>query len=190
LSITWCAADETKYRNLRDWNRVEENPNIDELTLWRPRADIFDLGLGALRVEFEIPGVPREDISLTVRDDTITLTALKPQSRKEEAGFHYQSERHFGKFYRRLALPFAVDPNSVRAYLELGVLKVPPPLAIIAVVCKTHVFTITTQVHLNKAEGTERIQIREGSIPIEGGTTGAMGASTGTSAGTTSSVRT
>jgi HSP20 family protein len=161
-------ADETKYRNLRDWNRVEENPNIDELTLWRPRADIFDLGLGALRVEFEIPGVPREDISLTVRDDTITLTALKPQSRKEEAGFHYQSERHFGKFYRRLALPFAVDPNSVRAYLELGVLKV----------------------HLNKAEGTERIQIREGGIPIEGGTTGAMGESTGTSAGTTSSVRT
>ncbi len=144
LSITWCAADETKYRNLRDWDRVEENPNIDELTLWRPRADIFDLGLGALRVEFEIPGVPREDISLTVRDDTITLTALKPQSRKEEAGFHYQSERHFGKFYRRLALPFAVDPNSVRAYLELGVLKVPPPLAIIAVMCDSRFHHTTT----------------------------------------------
>jgi HSP20 family protein len=135
-------ADEGRYRNMRDWDRVEENPNIDDLTLWRPRADIFDQGADSLRVEFELPGVPREDISLTARDNVITLAALKPQSRKEEAGLYYQNERHFGKFYRRLTLPFSVDPNSVRAHLELGVLKV----------------------HLYKVDGTsaERVPIAEG----------------------------
>jgi HSP20 family protein len=134
-------ADEGRYRNLRDWDRVEENPNIDDLTLWRPRADIFDQGQDSLRVEFELPGVPREDISLTVRDNVIILAALKPQSRKEEAGLYYQNERHFGKFYRRLTLPFNVDPNTVRAHLDLGVLKV----------------------HLYKVEkGAERVPIAEG----------------------------
>jgi len=116
--------DEKKYRKLPDYPKVAENPNIDDTTLWRPRADIFDEGSDRLRVEFELPGVPKEDISLSVQDDVITLAALKPQTRKEETGFHYQTERHFGKFYRRLVLPFAVDPDNIRAHLEHGVLKV------------------------------------------------------------------
>jgi len=170
LGLAKRRADERRYQNLRDWNRVEENPNIDELTLWRPRADVFDQGIGGLRVEFELPGVPKEDISLTVRDDVITLAALKPQSRKEEAGFHYQNERHFGKFHRRLALPFSVDPNRVRAYLELGVLKV----------------------HLNRADGTERIAITESSVPIgapSSTSTSSTAATSGTTAPTTSAAR-
>jgi HSP20 family protein len=172
LGLAKRRADERRYQNLRDWNRVEENPNIDDLTLWRPRADVFDQGSGGLRVEFELPGVLKEDISLTVRDDVITLAALKPQSRKEEAGFHYQNERHFGKFHRRLALPFSVDPNSVRAFLELGVLKV----------------------HLNRADGTERITISESSVPIgapSSSTTSASStaATSGTTAPTTSAAR-
>jgi len=118
------ARDERKYRKLPDYPKVLENPNIDESTLWRPRADIFDEGADRLRVEFELPGVPKEDISLTVQDDVLTLAALKPQTRKEETGFHYQEERHFGKFYRRLVLPFAVDADNIRAHLEAGVLKV------------------------------------------------------------------
>jgi len=171
LGLARRRADERRYQNLRDWNRVEENPNIDDLTLWRPRADVFDQGAEGLRVEFELPGVPKEDISLTVRDDVVTLAALKPQSRKEEAGFHYQNERHFGKFHRRLALPFSVDPNSARAYLELGVLKV----------------------HFYKADGTERIAISESSVPIGAPTSSTAVASStaasGTTAPTTSAAR-
>jgi HSP20 family protein len=151
LGLARRRADERRYQNLRDWNRVDENPNIDELTLWRPRADVFDQGASGLRVEFELPGVPKEDISLTVRDDVITLAALKPQSRREEAGYYYQNERHFGKFHRRLALPFTVDVDSVRAHLELGVLKV----------------------HLNKADGTAKITISESSVPISAPSTSA-----------------
>jgi HSP20 family protein len=156
------AADEGRYRNLRDWDRVEENPNIDDLTLWRPRADIFDQGQDSLRVEFELPGVPREDISLTVRDNVIILAALKPQSRKEEAGLYYQNERHFGKFYRRLTLPFNVDPNTVRAHLDLGVLKVGihPPLSQLG---SWLTLARPQQVHLYKVEkGAERVPIAEG----------------------------
>jgi HSP20 family protein len=123
LGIRRRGVPEDKYRKLPDYTRVAANPSIDEDTLWRPRADIFEQDTG-LRVEFELPGVPREDISLTVTENAVTLTALKPQTRKEEVGFHFQNERHFGKFYRRLALPYSVDPNSVRAHLDHGVLKV------------------------------------------------------------------
>jgi len=154
LSLSRRATDEERFKNMRDWDRVAYSPNIDEATLWRPRADVFEQGPDAIRVEFEIPGVPKEDISLTVRDNVITLTALKPQSRKEEAGFHYQNERHFGKFYRRLALPFSVDPTTSRSVLEHGVLKV----------------------HLNKGDtGSSRVHIGESSVTV-----GAPGTSGGT----------
>jgi len=116
--------DEGRYMRLPHYNKILENPNIDENTLWRPRADIFEEDPDHLRVEFELPGVPKEDISLTVQDNILTLAAIKPQTRKEETGFHYQNERHFGKFYRRLMLPFVVDPNNVRAHMDNGVLKV------------------------------------------------------------------
>jgi HSP20 family molecular chaperone IbpA len=116
--------DEGRFLKLPHYERINENPNIDNATLWRPRADIFDVDQDHLRVEFELPGVPREDISLTIQDNILTLAALKPQTRKEEVGFHYQNERHFGKFYRRMMLPFAVDANKIKAHMDNGVLKV------------------------------------------------------------------
>jgi HSP20 family protein len=116
--------DEGRFLKLPHYERISDNPNIDNATLWRPRADIFDVDQDHLRVEFELPGVPREDISLTIQDNILTLAALKPQTRKEEVGFHYQNERHFGKFYRRMMLPFSVDANKVKAHMDNGVLKV------------------------------------------------------------------
>jgi len=151
LGIRSTGVPQDKYRFLPDYVRVSGNPAIDDTALWRPRADILELDTG-LRVEFELPGVPREDISLTITDNSITLTALKPQTRKEETGFHFQRERHFGKFYRRLMLPYAVDRNSVRAHLDHGVLKV----------------------HLARAGGGNRVPIGVGDFTRDevGGTVG------------------
>jgi HSP20 family protein len=123
LGLKRTGVPEDKYRRLPDYLRVSDNPAIDDNALWRPRADILEQDTG-IRVEFELPGVPREDISLTITDNSITLTALKPQTRKEETGFHFQRERHFGRFYRRLMLPYPVDRDSARAHLDHGVLKV------------------------------------------------------------------
>jgi HSP20 family molecular chaperone IbpA len=122
--LTRGPIDEGRFLKLPHYERINENPNIDNATLWRPRSDIFDVDQDHLRVEFELPGVPREDISLTIQDNILTLAALKPQTRKEEVGFHYQNERHFGKFYRRMMLPFSVDPNKIKAHMDNGVLKV------------------------------------------------------------------
>lgn len=67
----------------------------------------------------------REDIHLTIKDNLLTLCALKPQTRREEGGFYHQTERHFGRFFRRVLLPYHVEEDSVRAHVENGVLKVP-----------------------------------------------------------------
>lgn len=68
----------------------------------------------------------REDIHLSIKDNLLTLSALKPQTRREEGGFYHQTERHFGRFYRRILLPYNVDADNVKAHMDGGVLKVTP----------------------------------------------------------------
>lgn len=102
---------------------------------WRPRADILDETGQNFRIEFELPGVPKENISLVIGEDYIILSSIKPQSKKEEKGYYYQvkifffilknffkNERHFGNFYRKLDLPGEVDTNHCSAILDHGVL--------------------------------------------------------------------
>jgi len=94
---------------------------------WRPRADVLEEG-SHVRVEFELPGVPKENINLSITDDCVTLSTLKPMSRKELQGYYFQSERHFGNFYRKVELPDNVDSSQASAVLENGVLKLTLPL--------------------------------------------------------------
>ncbi len=44
----------------------------------------------------------REDISLTLKDNVLTVAALKPQTGEEEQGRYFQKERNFGRFFRKV----------------------------------------------------------------------------------------
>jgi len=106
--------------------RWESNSFFDwpyGISIWTPRCDILEFN-EKLRVEFEIPGVDVESISLSATEDTVVLSTGKPKSRKEETGDYYLRERHFGRYYRRLTLPDWIDTRKRSAILENGVLKV------------------------------------------------------------------
>jgi hypothetical protein len=45
-------------------------------------------------------------VNLIVGRSEVTVCAVKPQSNKEARGLHHMSERNFGRFFRRLQLPF------------------------------------------------------------------------------------
>jgi len=92
--------------------------------VWRPRCDVYEDRNGNINVEFELPGVPLDDIHLTVTNNILTLRSRKPKSKKESSSYHYISERHWGDFFRRAPLPFQVAPQNMRAFLGNGVLKI------------------------------------------------------------------
>jgi len=92
---------------------------------WKPRMDIFqEEERGTLRIEFELPGVAKDDIVLDVDADQLTIRTLKPMSLREQQGTYLHSERHFGNYYRKISFPYLVDPHTAKALLEHGVLKV------------------------------------------------------------------
>ena len=90
------------------------------------RGDSFCLPQSLTWFEVSNDAGYREDIHLSIKDNLLTLSALKPQTRREEGGFYHQTERHFGRFYRRILLPYNVDADNVKAHMDGGVLKVTP----------------------------------------------------------------
>jgi HSP20 family protein len=78
-------------------------------------------------VELDAPGVKRQDIEITLTNNSLRVTG-KRESRKEEKGksFH-RIEREYGEFERRIALPCEVDANRVDAALKEGVLTIKLP---------------------------------------------------------------
>jgi HSP20 family molecular chaperone IbpA len=94
--------------------------------MWRPRCDIVD-GQQFLTVEFELPGVAKESINLSVGDCFLIVQSAQDFKTMDRTGPLFQNERHLGQFYRRVELPFNVDTEKCQASLEHGILKIMLP---------------------------------------------------------------
>ncbi len=77
---------------------------------------------GHLIVEAEMPGFKRDEINISVGDDTLSIEAERSAEAKK--GRPHLQERQFTRVQRSFRLPNSVDPNSVEAKLEDGVLHV------------------------------------------------------------------
>ena len=76
-----------------------------------------------LRITAEVPGMSEKDVELLVEDGILTLRGEK-KSETEERGY---SERFYGRFERRIALPSGIDEEGAKADFRDGVLTVAIP---------------------------------------------------------------
>lgn len=80
-------------------------------------------------VSASVPGVKPEDLDITVTGDTLQIKGqTKAGSETKEANY-LRKERHYGSFYRRLALPNEVQSGQAEATFEHGVLTLKLPKA-------------------------------------------------------------
>mgnify|MGYP005835223659 CR=1 FL=1 len=73
-----------------------------------------------LILEFEVPGIPMDQIELSIEDSVLELKAERPNPRHEMT----RNERLFGALSRSVQLPEDVDRESIDAVLSNGVLTV------------------------------------------------------------------
>jgi HSP20 family protein len=95
---------------------------------WVPPVDIYQTGNHELVLKVELPDFKREDIELTVDNNTLTIEGEKkmPDDVKEDQILRV--ERRYGRFSRSFVLPPNVDPSKVSAEYKNGVLTVKFPL--------------------------------------------------------------
>lgn len=95
---------------------------------WAPVVDVAETKDEVI-VRAEVPGMTKEEISVTLQDDVLTLRGEKKQEKTEkEADFH-RIERSYGSFVRSFTLPTLVQTDKVKAAYKDGVLTVTLPKA-------------------------------------------------------------
>lgn len=75
----------------------------------------------------EMPGVKKEDIQLTQKHETLTISAEKKGMEKEEGDTFRRQERFFGSISRTMTLPDDADKDHIAAKYENGVLQLTIP---------------------------------------------------------------
>ncbi|MFB6271432.1 MAG: Hsp20/alpha crystallin family protein [Salinibacter sp.] len=94
--------------------------------VWAPRTDLSETD-DAFRIRLDVPGMTKDDITVNLQNNTLTVSGERSSERKEEGEEYVRVERAFGNFHRTFTLPDAVDAESVEAAYEDGVLTINVP---------------------------------------------------------------
>ena len=82
----------------------------------------------AYSVQAELPGVPKEDIQVSIDGAVVTLRAeVQQHDEKKDGEKLLRSERYFGAVARSFQLPMEVDAAKARAKYDNGVLTLSLP---------------------------------------------------------------
>ncbi len=93
---------------------------------WLPSADIHERE-NEYEVTMDLPGLDRDDIKVTIRENLLTIEGERKQERTEEESDFHLEERRYGNFKRSFRLSKAVDAQKIRAGYTNGVLTLTIP---------------------------------------------------------------
>jgi len=94
---------------------------------WMPPVDVYETDGHDIVIKAELPDMTREDITVTVEHNTLTLRGEKKFSGEVKEDRYRRIERSYGQFRRSFTLPNTVDPTKVSAEYRNGVLTVKLP---------------------------------------------------------------
>jgi len=90
---------------------------------WMPAVDIRETE-EAFVFTAELPGLAKDDVSITVEDKILTLSGERSWNEDEEKNSYHRIERTYGSFSRAFTLPNAVDASKVEAKFKDGLLTI------------------------------------------------------------------
>lgn len=107
-----------------DWPSLGDWPGMPEGRM--PKVDVIDRDAEVV-VRAEVPGVSKDELDVSVADNTVTIKGETKREEKEEKGDYYRSETSRGVFARTVALPAYVDAEGASARFKDGVLELTLP---------------------------------------------------------------
>lgn len=99
-----------------DWLRAERK------MLWRPRAEMFE-NRSTLVLRVAVPGFSHKSIQVTATPHSLLIQGTESHQHEDlDARLHFcEFGRHL---FRRFDLPSLIDPSTVSATLDKGVLEI------------------------------------------------------------------
>lgn len=110
--------------------RGRDEPAIDSLFEFEgqrlPSLDVIDRDSEVL-VRAEVPGVDKNDISVSLSDNLLTIKGNTSKEIKKEEGDYYRHEISSSSFARSVTVPKNIDASKAVSNLKNGVLEITLP---------------------------------------------------------------
>lgn len=124
---------------------------------WMPKIDVKRSGDDVV-VRAELPGMKPEDVDIELQDNVLTISGQRTaEEQKEDEGWLIQ-ESNYGSFERSLTIPEGVDPGSISADFDNGVLEVRVPKAFKAAQPQRTKIQVGGQTQMQMGEGSQQTQ--------------------------------
>jgi len=91
--------------------------------IWYPALDIEETK-DEFTLTAEIPGMKKEDITITFSDGQLIIQGERKFEKEEKDKTYHRIERSYGKFMRRISLPKDVEADKAKASYKQGILSV------------------------------------------------------------------
>lgn len=95
-------------------------------SVWSPAVDIKE-EQDRFELHADLPGVDAKDIDVTMENSVLTIKGERRSETEDQRENYSRTERVYGSFYRRFALPNSAEADKIEASYKDGVLKVVIP---------------------------------------------------------------
>ncbi len=102
------------------------NFNPQGNSLWRPAMDALETEKN-FELSFSLPGFEKDDITVSVKNNVLTLRATKAEVKEDEGPKYLTREIAQGSYERTLELPENVNSDKISAEYKSGILTLSIP---------------------------------------------------------------
>jgi HSP20 family protein len=107
----------------QDFNRGDNSGDVMTTASFVPPVDIYE-DEHKITLKLEVPGMKESDLDIQLENNTLTVKGeRKLENEEKEENFH-RIERRYGSFFRSFTIPNTVNPETVKANYEAGVLRI------------------------------------------------------------------
>ncbi len=129
--LVWRPFEEIE-RLRRDFDRILEEflpvRREAETQVFVPPVEVYETDKEVV-VKVDLPGIKKEDIEITVKENAVVIRAERKEEREEKTENIFRSERFYGVVERVIQLPVEVNPDEAKAEYKDGVLEIRIPKA-------------------------------------------------------------
>ncbi len=110
-------------RLFQDYSTTRGGDEDITTSSFAPPVDIYE-DEHNITLKVEVPGIDQKDIDVRLENNTLTVRGERKFEKEEKEENFHRVERRYGSFYRAFTLPNTVDPDSVTADYDNGLLKI------------------------------------------------------------------
>ncbi len=108
------------------FSRTADVDDDISMSAWKPSVDIYETD-EAIILKAELPGIKKEDVSVEIKDNVLTLRGERVEDKEIKEGSYFRKERCFGTFSRAFNLQHRVQPDKIKAKFKDGILVIEIP---------------------------------------------------------------